>query len=102
MLDILVYLNFHSFLSYFSCKLFERKSKLHENQTLVLLKNTYSVTETLTKEENYFSFHFIFVLSYIMFYVCLLCFNYVLLSKNGVHCSYLVLFIGLFLVFNLF
>ena len=49
----------------------ERKTKFHENQTPVLSKNTYFVTEILIKEENYFSFHFISVLSYIvviMFY----------------------------------
>ena len=46
----------------------ERKTKFHENQTPVLSKNTYFVTEILIKEENYFSFDLIFVFSLIMFY----------------------------------
>ena len=70
----------------------ELKSNYYENQTPIFLKNTYFVTEILIKEENYSSFHFIFVFSYI----------FVLLSENGAHCSYLVLFIGLILWYLIF
>ena len=55
------------------------------------MKNTYFVNEILAKEENYVSFRFIFVFWYI--------FVIVLLSKNGVHCSYLVLFKPLLMSF---
>ena len=59
--------NFHIFylISQVSYSGSERKSKYYENQTPILLKNFYFVTEILIKEENYFLFHFIFVFSYI-------------------------------------
>ena len=77
-----------------SSKLFKQVNK-YENHTPTLFKNIYCITEILIKEKNIFnSFHFrVFV------YFC----NYVLrcsyiftFSVNEAHCSYLVLFIGLF------